>query len=136
MYVAEFRVGNRDTICFHAPSHSPFREVFAASLVQELRARDNAFDQVIKSVAIRRQLAAHFLNECFVRKYEAAAQCASKEFPAHIIDEIVLAALADVLPQALQTRPLAAAGKCGGGINRPTRKVLFTAFANRPKSLK
>ena len=74
------------------------------SLVQELRAGDDGFDQAAEAVAVGRQLRSHVVEGHVVREQQAAAQGVGQQLAAEVVDEFVLPALAQVRLQATRAR--------------------------------
>src|SRR5213594_4831001 len=81
------------------------------SLRQELRARDNRFDQSSHAEISLGQFRAHPVDQQLVRKYERAAERVHQQFPAEIVEEIFFAMRANVSLQALEAGSLASSRK-------------------------
>src|ERR1017187_1404472 len=101
------------------------------SSVQELRAGDNGLYEGREPIAIRGQLALHVLHGEIVGDRERTAQSVGQQFPAEIIQVVVLAMLADVGFDALESSALAAAGKNGLGIDWPSSEVFGPRLADQ-----
>ena len=66
------------------------------AFVQELRAGDDGLHQRSEAIAVRRQLGLHALDQRLVGELQRAVQSVGQQFPAEIVDEVLLAMLADV----------------------------------------
>ena len=64
--------------------------VCRGSSIQELLAGHNAFHHRAKAVVVGRQPGSHLLNSRFIGKHDRPAQRIGEQFPAKIIDKIVL----------------------------------------------
>ena len=68
-----------------------------------------------ETITIARQFLVHLLNERRIRRQEAASQSIYQHFLTEVVKKIILSMLADIGPQTLQTRALAAAGEISLG---------------------
>ena len=99
-----------------------------ASFVQELRAGDDGFHQRSEAVTVRRQLALACARSAgSSESMQRPAQSVGQQFAAEIVEEILLAMLADVGLHALEAGALAAAGKDRLRIDRPSGQVVGRA---------
>src|ERR1051325_2933679 len=80
-----------------------------AALVHELWACDDGLDQRSEPIAFHRHTGYHTLNRGFIGKHQGPAQRVSQQFPAEIVDEVLLSMAAYVLLDGLKTSSLAPA---------------------------
>ena len=67
-----------------------------ASFIHELRAGDNGLDQGGEAIVVGSQHGSHTLHGGFIGEQERPAKSVCEEFSAEIVNEILLAMLADV----------------------------------------
>src|SRR5215471_16420779 len=105
----------------------PFRGIGTSS-VDKLRAGDNGFHQLAEVVAIGGEDGSHAFHCDFVGEHQRTAKSIGEQFAAEVIDEIILAMLADVRSYTFDSQSLSSAGKRGSSIDRTTGQIVRSPF--------
>src|SRR5215471_8107084 len=98
--------------------------------VQELRAGNNGINQGGEAVVARREAALHTVDQRIVGELQRAAEAIDEQLARNVVDEVLLAALANVCLDAFRTRARKASGEDRTDIDRPPGKVLRAALAH------
>ena len=102
------------------------------SFLQELRARHDGLDQRAESIAVRRELRVHPLDERFIREQQRPAKGVYQHFTTKVVQKVLFPVRADVALQAGEARPLGASGKYRLRVDGVSGQVFRPRFADGP----
>src|SRR5262245_20131359 len=108
----------------------------SSSTVPELLARDYRLDQAAEGIFIRFQLRLHRIERLAVGQLQSAAQSVGEEFAAQVVDEVVLAFVAEVFAEAVGAGAFFAVGESRCRRDRLTAEVFRAALADRAEAFK
>ena len=100
------------------------------SFIPELRAQDDGFDQRIKTIALRGKIGLHGIDQRFVGELQRPIERVSEQLAAKVVDELVLAMIADEIAQTFKANAVDAAGIGDGGIDGPPGQVFGAHIAD------
>src|ERR1041385_1410161 len=101
------------------------------SFVQKLRAGDDYLSQWRKTIVARGQFRFHALDRRLVGEQQRPAEREGQQFAAQIVDEVLLAMVADERLDALETGAGDAAREDRLHVHRVSREVLGSLLADR-----
>src|SRR5688572_11250370 len=96
----------------------------------KLRARHDAFDDAVETVAVAGQRRAHRVDRGLVRQHQAAVERIREQLARQVVHKVVLPMRAEVVAQTRQSVSARAAGEGGRRVDGPAAQILGAALTH------